>query len=213
MALPISGSNTINAMIFSPKEDLQEKNNIRDMQQGHVGDVSKNNIKEAHSLQGIQKTALDSSLNIGAANDPTELILQSAMEKINKMFSPYLGDGAIQKAVDSGKSMGPQATADSIISFATQLISRTEAAQVDLPQAEKTSREQLFNNVKTGFEQGFSQAKNILEAMSSFTGKAKDSVDTTYNKVQEGLSKLADLLGVNSANQTGTTPTSVKTNT
>ncbi len=132
-----------------------------------------------------------SSTDFSAKNDPTALILQSAMEKINAQFAPYLGDGAIKKAIESGQDMSPKATAQSILSFATQMIGRAEAAQADLPIQEQRSRQRLFQNVQTGIETGFAQARNILESMQALHGKTKDSVDSTYTYVQQGLIDLS----------------------
>jgi len=117
------------------------------------------------------------------------------------MFKPYLGDGAVQRAVDSGLDMSPEATAERILSFATQIIGRAEANQADLPADQQRSREQLFNNVKIGVERGFEQARDILEGLQALEGSVKETVDTTYSRVQEGLSELALLLGLSPPEQ------------
>lgn len=139
---------------------------------------------------------IESRLSINAKSNPTELILQSAMEKISAMFAPHLADGSIQRAVESGQNMSPEATADRIISFATRLIGRAEASQADLSPEEQQSREQLFNNIQIGIERGFEQARDILEGLKALNGDVKVTVDDTYNQVQKGLSDLATLLGI-----------------
>jgi len=131
-----------------------------------------------------------------AINNPTELILQAAMEKINEMFTPYLGDGAVERTVDSGQDMSAEATAERILSFASRIISRVESEQADLPVEEQSSREQLFNNIKVGIEKGFEQARDILEGLQALNGETKETVDSTYDHVQAGLSNLALLLGL-----------------
>jgi len=152
----------------------------------------------ANVLSNISK-ADPSSMDFSVKNDPTALILQSAMEKINAQFAPYIGDGALQKAIDSGQDMSPKGVADSILSFATQLIGRAEAAQVGQPSEQQRSREQLFQNVQTGVETGFKQASNILESMKALNGKTKETVNSTYDYVQQGLVDLATLLGLQSS--------------
>ena len=131
-----------------------------------------------------------------AINNPTELILQAAMEKINEMFTPYLGDGAVGRAVESGQDMSSKGTAERILSFASRIIGRVESEQADLPVEEQRSREQLFNNIKVGIEKGFEQARDILEGLQALNGETKDTVDATYAHVQAGLSNLAVLLGL-----------------
>jgi len=143
-----------------------------------------------------------SSINFSVKNNPTALILQSAMEKINAMFSPHIGDGVLQKAIESGQDMSPKATAESILSFATQLIGRSEAAQADLPIKEQRSRTQLFQNVQNGIEKGFEQARSILDGMQALNGKTNETVDSTYTYVQQGLIDLAALLELQPPTQT-----------
>jgi len=137
-----------------------------------------------------------SSVDFSVKNNPTALILQSAMEKINAMFAPHLGDGALQKAIESGEDMSPKATAESILSFATQLIGRAEAAQAELPLKEQRSRTRLFQNVQSGIEKGFEQARSILEGMQALNGNTKKTVDSTYSHVQQGLVDLSVLLNL-----------------
>jgi len=140
-----------------------------------------------------------SSVDFSVKNDPTALILQSAMDKINAMFAPHLGDGALQKAIESGQDMSPKATAESILSFATQLIGRAEAAQTNLPIKEQRSRERLFLNVQVGISNGFEQARSILEGMQALNGKTKETVKSTETYVQQGLADLAAALDLRPA--------------
>ncbi len=175
MGVQIPGYNSTNAILFSQKAESP--------------------TKPAALLEHVQ-TRIDSRMNFNAKNNPTVLILQAAMEKINEMFSPYLGDSEVQRAADSRQDMSPEATAERILSFATQLIGRAENAQVDLPPDEQRSREQLFNNVQVGIERGFEQSRGILEGLQALNGGVKESVDDTYSRVQQGLSELALLLGL-----------------
>ncbi len=155
-----------------------------------TGAQKNNNV----SLTGSLPIRAVSSIDFSARNDPTALILQSALEKINAQFAPYLGDGAIKKAIESGQDMSPKATAERILSFATQIIGRAEAAQADVPLNEQRSKARLFQNVQSGIEKGFAQARDILESMQTLNGKTKQSVDDTYAYVQQGLIDLSALL-------------------
>ncbi|NWF37399.1 DUF5610 domain-containing protein [Mariprofundus sp. KV] len=179
MAITIPGYSTANATLL-PQKGVAEQG-------------------KASALPAAVQAKLDNRMSLNAANNPTALILQAAQEKINEMFKPYLGDGAVQRAVDSDLDMSPEATAERIISFATRLIGSAENVQSELPVDEQRSREQLFNNVKIGVERGFEQARDILESMKALEGGVKETVDTTYSRVQEGLSDLALLLGLSPA--------------
>jgi len=177
MTQPISSFNVRTAMLFPQKAEPD------------------------HKSPELAHVKADKQVNINVRNNPTELILQAAMEKINKVFKPYLGDGVTQRTVESGQDMSPKAVADRIISFATQLIGRVESEQVDLPADEQRSRAQLFDNIKTGVERGFSQARDILDGLSELKGETKETVDNSYEQVQQGLANLAQLLGLQSADK------------
>ncbi|OIO74485.1 MAG: hypothetical protein AUJ57_02155 [Zetaproteobacteria bacterium CG1_02_53_45] len=152
---------------------------------------------QEHKLDDPSRLSrVESQISIGAGKNPTELILQSAMKKINEMFAPHLGDRAIEYAAQSGQDMGPETTAQRILSYASLIIGRAENEQVDLPVEEQRSREQLFNNIKVGIERGFEQSRNILEGMQALNGDVKETVNSTYDYVQQGLAELALLLGL-----------------
>jgi len=173
MAVIIPGVQSPNAMLFSQKTSTQNR---------------------APEPPGSLHAA--GQMNFSVRDNPTELILRAATEKINEMFSPHLGAGAIEMAAQSGMDMSPEATADRILSFASQMIGRTESQQVDLPVEQQTSREQLFENIKVGIEKGFEQARGILEGMQALEGDVKETVNSTSDHVQKGLDNLAQLLGL-----------------
>lgn len=128
--------------------------------------------------------------------DTTGLILQRAMARIEELFAPHLPEGAIKKAVDSGLDTSPEATAKRIVSFAAQLIGRAEATQADLPVSEQRSRLQLFENVRTGMERGFADARAILDALKVLNGAIEETVNTTHDLARQQLSDLASNLGL-----------------
>ena len=55
--------------------------------------------------------------------------------------------------------------------------------------------------MQVGVERGFEQARGILESMQALEGGVKETVDTTYLRVQERLSELALLLGLSPPEQ------------
>jgi len=178
MAITIPGVQSSNAILFAPKADAHHR----------AADPS-----ASHQI--------GSQTSFSVKDNPTELILRAAMEKINEMFAPHIGDGAIEQAVQSGMDMSPEATANRILSFANLIIGRAENEQVDLPVEQQRSREQLFDNIKVGIERGFEQARGILEGMQALEGNVEETVDATYDYVQLGLDNLAQLLGLSPPDQ------------
>jgi len=171
----MSGVNGSSAILFSGKGEFQNK---------------------SASPAWLKQATFESRISISVVKNPTELILQSAMEKINEMFAPHLGEGVLEKAVNSGLDISPEATAERILSFATQLIGRAESEQIDLSIDERRSRAQLFENIQIGIERGFEQARGILEGLSVLNEDVKETVDSTYDAVQKGLQNLSTLLGL-----------------
>ncbi|RLL50947.1 hypothetical protein D8Y20_10690 [Mariprofundus sp. EBB-1] len=173
MAVIIPGIQSSNAILFSQKAEVQHK-----------------------TAEPPASLHVAGQMTFSVRDNPTELILRAATEKINAMFAPHLGDGAIEQAAQSGMDMSPEATADRILAFASQMIGRAESKQLDLPIAQQTSRAQLFENIKVGIEKGFEQARGILDGMQALEGDVKDTVNNTYDSVQQGLDNLAQLLGL-----------------
>ena len=148
------------------------------------------------------KLTNNKQITIGAVDEPTKLILQSAMDKINEVFKPYLGDGAVERAVSSNMDYSPKGTAERIMSFAIHLVGRVEKEQQDYPVEQQRSREQLLGNIRLGIDNGFTQSRDILESMQALHGTTKETVDATYDFVQQGLSEFTALLGILPSNQT-----------
>ncbi len=75
----------------------------------------------------------------------------------------------------------PEKVADNILSFVKQAYGRLQQNQTDV------DAEHFFEQARSGIEQGFSEAKDILEQMGALNGVIAENVDKTYQLTMDGL--------------------------
>lgn len=86
-----------------------------------------------------------------------------------------------------GKSeaFAPSKVADTVLGFIEQRLQSAQANGGDTAELEK-----LLSQARKGVEKGFEEARKILDGMGVLKGKIAEDIDTTYNKIQDGLNAL-----------------------
>lgn len=79
----------------------------------------------------------------------------------------------------------PDKVADRVLGFIEQRL-RSEATAG----ADPSKLESLLAQAREGVEKGFAEARKILDGMGALKGKVADDIDTTYDKIQDGLAGL-----------------------
>lgn len=123
-----------------------------------------------------------------AVGQPQALLFHSAVEKLNELLLPELGENAVQQAADSGIDFSPEATAERIVGFATgflPLFLDTHANED--PQA---ALDEFMQIIRDAIEQGFAEAREILDGLSVLEGDIAANIDTTFELVLEGLERF-----------------------
>jgi Domain of unknown function (DUF5610) len=121
---------------------------------------------------------------------PLALVLRSAIEAINERLEATFGPNAIESAVDSGLDISPQATADRIVGLSTAFF---QAFSEQNPNEEGEELVNHFLNViGSGIEQGFSEAREILDGLGVLEGEIADNINQTYELVQQGLESFRE---------------------
>jgi hypothetical protein len=127
---------------------------------------------------------------LGVKDQPLALVLRSAIEKINEVLEPTLGPNAIESAADSGIDVSPEATADRIVGLSTAFF---HAFSKQNPNEEG---EDLVNHflavIGSGIDQGFGEARDILDGLGVLEGSIADNINRTYDLVQEGLARFRE---------------------
>lgn len=144
------------------------------------GTVSKSAQAKAQLNASIVQTSIEVSIN--SQNEPLALLLKSAIAGINDLLEPDLGKNAIQNAM--GQDNTPEATAGRIVSLSTGMF---ELFKQQHPGEDASV---VFRNfmttIRSGFEQGFKEAGDILNGMNVLNGDVASGISKTYELVQKG---------------------------
>ncbi|MDX2424382.1 MAG: DUF5610 domain-containing protein [Amphritea sp.] len=145
--------------------------------------------KTAHN-QAILQASLDVSISSG--NDSLTLLYRSAVTELNKVLETDLGASAIQTAYDSGLDVSPEATADRIVSLSAGFFSSYQAQHPEMDYQNQVTS--FVDVISGGIDQGFTEARDILDGLKVLDGDIATNIDKTYDLVQEKLSTLTDTL-------------------
>lgn len=153
-----------------------------------------NLLTESGSKAQLNVSILQASLSVSlnSQNDPLSLVYKSAIENINDVLRPELGDNAIQNAAAQDNS--PEGTAGRILSFVTNLFDLYKQANPDKDDA--ANGDEYMQKIMKGVDQGFKEARGILDSLKVLNGDIASNIDKTYDLVQKGLADfLAKLKG------------------
>jgi hypothetical protein len=131
------------------------------------------------------------SVSISAKNQPLALLFKSAIESLNQILKPEFGDDAIQNAVNQDNT--PAGTAGRIVSLSTGLFEAYKRQHPGEDGADVLKK--FMATIRSGFEQGFNEAKNILQGLSVLNGDIAGNIEKTYDMVLQGY---ADFEAANS---------------
>lgn len=145
-----------------------------------------------------QKASLNVALlestqvSIGAKDEPLALILNTAIEKVNQLLAPELGENALQQAVDSGLDVSPDATAQRIVSLSTAFFESFKAQH----KGEETSAvlQNFMDTIGGGIQQGFDEGREILKGLNVLQEDVASDIDETFALVQEKLSAFEAMI-------------------
>jgi len=128
---------------------------------------------------------VSSNFDFSNSDKALELVYQAALDKLNEILLPELGEAGLQGAYDAGIDVSPEATAGRIVSLSTGLLGRYLDANPGKELDETFTN--FLNVIKGGIEQGFNEARDILASLDVLNGNIATNIDSTYELVQEGL--------------------------
>ncbi|OMH39564.1 DUF5610 domain-containing protein [Motiliproteus sp. MSK22-1] len=174
MAIPSIGSSSASGQTAEAKApENPEQMRQQNQKQQNVA------ILEAHR-----------TLSLSAKNQPLSLVYQAAIDAINETLAPELGEQAIERAHEEGLDVSPQATADRILSLTTGMFSRFQQHRPELAEPEQVER--FLQLISSGIDQGFAEAKDILDGLGVLEGDIASNIDKTYELVQQGLQEFRE---------------------
>lgn len=125
-------------------------------------------------------------VSIGAGNEPLQLLFKNVIENLNETLKPVFGDNAIQNAVNQDNT--PEGTAGRIVSLATGLLGAFQAQHPGEDQASVVNN--FMETIGKGIEQGFKEAREILQGLGVLQGGIAANIDKTYELVQNKLDEF-----------------------
>ncbi|PCK06963.1 MAG: hypothetical protein COA42_16750 [Alteromonadaceae bacterium] len=129
-------------------------------------------------------------VSVGSKGNPLALVLKAALEGINEALAPTFGDNAAEKIRDSGVDVSAEATADRILTLSTGFFDRYQEQHQDLSLEEQV--DSFISLIAGGVDQGFGEAKNILDGLGVLNGDLADNIDRTYSLIQSGFDDFRD---------------------
>lgn len=187
---------SVNQEISTPAKPLKNKQETVGQHAAEAGRAPKQ-VETAKSgvnasKQALNKSILDTSMSVSlsAGNNSLSLLLKAAIEHLNTALAPEFGDNAIQNAYDSGVDVSPQATADRIVSMSTAFFGKyfEQHPEKDL----ETALNDFTKIIGDGINQGFAEARKILDGLGVLQGDIASNIDKTYELVQSGLKSFVD---------------------
>lgn len=136
----------------------------------------------------IIESSLKFSNSIG--DQPLSLVLKTALQGINEALEAGGFEGTVEDAYKSGIDFSPEATAERIVAFSTQFLGSYREQHPEM--SEEESLTAFVDIISGGIDQGFGEAKDILEGLKVLDGDIAIDVDKTYELVQEGLQYFVD---------------------
>lgn len=201
MSSPINPNNTFSQDVRALAKDSDKKegetvgSKVSDLAHEKKAEAVQESVSVTAKKQlnaAIIESSLKFSQSIG--DKPLSLVLKTALQGINEALQQSAGVDAsatsIEDAYESGVDYSPEATADRIVSFSTQLYGAYREQNPELSEEESVSN--FVDIIRGGIDQGFDEAKDILESLSVLEGDISADIDKTYEFVQSGLQSFVD---------------------
>jgi hypothetical protein len=136
----------------------------------------------AKQQMDVEILKASATVSLSSGNDSQALLFRSAIERINEMLAPELGDNAIQNAAAEDNSA--EATAGRILSLSTGFF-EAYAAQRQGDDPAQVAQD-FVDLIRGGFEEGFAEARDILEGMGVLGEEVEGDIMKTFDLVQKG---------------------------
>lgn len=134
----------------------------------------------------IVRASLEASIHSG--DEPQALVLRSAIDRINELLAPTLGENAIQNARPA--DFTPEATAERIVSLSTGFFAAWQAQHPELEG--DAALEAFMETIRGGFETGFREAEKILKGLGVLAGGVAEGIARTHELVQQGYDAFVE---------------------
>lgn len=141
---------------------------------------------ELSPRDALNARILEASLEVSirSGNDAQALLFRTAIDRINDLLAPEFGPDALQRAA-ANEDTSAEATAARILGFSTGFFD-AYAAQRPGDDPEQVARD-FVDLIRGGFEQGFNEARDILDGLGVLGGDVESGIMKTWELVHKGL--------------------------
>lgn len=155
-------------------------------------------VQQQTNRQNLSILEKSYEVTLESGNNSQALLYKAAIEKINEILAPDLGDRPIDSALESGLDVSPEAVADRIVAMTTGMFSHYLDSHPEL--SEEAALERFMNLIGEGISQGFEEAREILDSLNVLEGDIASNIDQTYELTQEGLEAFSLSFGFGESN-------------
>lgn len=124
------------------------------------------------------------------ADQPQALFLKAALEGINESLKELGMETTIEKSVEEGVDVSPEATADRIVAFSTKFFPTYLKQHPEMDEQEALTK--YIDVVSGGVDTGFTEAKEVLAGLNVLEGDIASNIEKTYDLVQQGFSDFVE---------------------
>ena len=167
------------------KDPVNKQDGPFGQQVSALAQEKKFSVSDTNSQLNLSILQVSFNISEGNGDGAMSLLFKTALEGINDVLRPELGDNAIQKAYESGLDVSPEATSDRIVQMSTAFFDAYYSTRQDMPLDE--ALESFVKVIGGGIDQGFKEARDILGGLKVLEGDIASNIDKTYDLVQQGL--------------------------
>ncbi len=114
----------------------------------------------------------------------------SLADRFNAAFQEAGMDSTVESLLGRGLDFSPEATANRIVSFAVGFFGSFKANHQEDGPADQIDG--FTEMIKGAVEQGFAEARDILEGIGDISPDTASNIDATFNLVMSGIDEFAE---------------------
>jgi len=140
----------------------------------------------------LNASILESALKFEGtiASQPQALLLKTALEGINESLKELGAEKTVEQSAEEGIDVSPQATAERIVSLSTNFLPLYLEQNPEMDEQEGVAK--FIDIISGGIDQGFEEAKEVLDGLNVLEGDIANNIDATYELVQQGLADFVE---------------------
>lgn len=171
-------------------KNKQESVKQSEAEKARQPEAAKSSVEASKQKLNVSILQASMEVSISSGNNSMSLLFKSAIENINQVLAPELGNNAIQNAASSGMDFSPQATADRIVSASTAFFGQYAKNHPEKDQ--QTALNDFIKLIGGGVDKGFADARQVLDGLKVLQGDIASNIDKTYELIQSGFKSFVD---------------------